>query len=147
MAGENFFQENKNNFYKRRSVIRTRPNWYILHSPARHRSLDTKWNLVLDVRGIWLLEHQRIIKISWAAKMTSGFHCHCLSEYSWHQVIWVTVWRLVRMSTQVEILNTIKRRSLEHFGYIMWNNKYYLLQLVYQEKIDGTIGSGPRRIS
>ena len=54
---------------------------------------------------------------------------------------------LQRIDRQLEYLANIKRRKLEYFGHIMRNEKYHLLQLILQGKIEGRRSAGRRRIS
>jgi hypothetical protein len=49
---------------------------------------------------------------------------------------------------QKELLTTIKARKLEYIGHIIRNNqRYNILQLILQGKIEGIISVGRRRIS
>ena len=52
---------------------------------------------------------------------------------------------LRRMDKTKEVTFTVKRRKMEYFGYIIRNNKYRLLNLILQGKIDGRRGPGRRR--
>jgi len=55
---------------------------------------------------------------------------------------------LEKMGKQKELLTTIKTRTLEYIGHIMRNNqRYNVLQLILQGKIEGKISFGRRRIS
>ena len=54
---------------------------------------------------------------------------------------------LKRMDKTKEVTFTIKRRNIEYLGHIMRNNKYLLLQLILQGKVDGRRGPGRRRNS
>lgn len=55
---------------------------------------------------------------------------------------------LQRIDQEKEILNTIKQRKLEYFGYVIRNEeRYRILQLVMQGRIFGKRGPGRRRIS
>lgn len=80
----------------------------------------------LEAFEMWT--YRRILKIPWIAKVTN-------TEV------------LRRMGKDTEILNAIKRRKLEYFGHVMRNDKYHLLHLVIQGKIDGNRGPGRRKIS
>ena len=52
-----------------------------------------------------------------------------------------------RMNNKLEVLNTIKKRKIEYLGHIMRNEKYDLLQLIIQGKIDGRRKPGRRKTS
>ena len=54
---------------------------------------------------------------------------------------------LTRMKKEVEVLYEIKRRKLDYFGHVMRNEKYRLLQLVMEGKIEGKRGQGRRKTS
>jgi hypothetical protein len=56
---------------------------------------------------------------------------------------------LEKMGKQKELLNTIKTRKLEYIEHIMskLNQRYNVLQLILQEKIEGKRSVGRRRIS
>jgi Reverse transcriptase (RNA-dependent DNA polymerase) len=54
---------------------------------------------------------------------------------------------LKRVKKSKEVLNTIKKKKLEYFGHVIRNEKYRLLQVVIQGKIEGKRGPGRRRIS
>ena len=54
---------------------------------------------------------------------------------------------LDRMGKKVELLYDVKRRQLEYFGHVMRNEKYRLLQLIIQGKIEGRRGPGRRKTS
>uniref|UniRef100_A0A2H1V1U0 SFRICE_035738 n=1 Tax=Spodoptera frugiperda TaxID=7108 RepID=A0A2H1V1U0_SPOFR len=80
----------------------------------------------LEAFEMWV--YRRILKISWTDRISN-----------------VKVLRLLNKKT--EILNTIKRRKLQYFGHIMRNDKYQLLQLLIQGKIQGKRPPGRRRTS
>ena len=54
---------------------------------------------------------------------------------------------LKRMDKTKEVTFTVKRRKMKYLGHIMKNNKYRLLQLIFQGKVDGRRGLGRRRNS
>ena len=54
---------------------------------------------------------------------------------------------LRRMGKTNDVTFTIKRRKMEYLGHIMRNNKYRLLQLILQGKVDGRRRGGRRRNS
>ncbi|KAJ2952534.1 hypothetical protein O0L34_g6852 [Tuta absoluta] len=72
--------------------------------------------------------YRRMLRISWTDKVRNDIV-------------------LQRMNKKLEVLNTIKRRKLEYFGHIMRNEKYKLLQLIIQGKIQGRRLPGRRKIS
>lgn len=81
----------------------------------------------LEAFEMWL--YRRILRIPWVDKVPNA------------EV-------LRRMGKEMEVLNTIKCRKLEYLGHIMRHpEKYHLLQLILQGKIQGRRGPGRRRIS
>jgi hypothetical protein len=54
---------------------------------------------------------------------------------------------MARMHKSTEIVCSVKKRKLEYFGHIMRHDKYRILQLVMQGKIEGKRGPGRRRTS
>lgn len=80
----------------------------------------------LEAFEMWI--YRRILKISWVD--------HISNE---------TV--LQRLNKNREILGTIKRRKTAYFGHIMRNQKYEMLQLILQGKINGKRGIGRKQIS
>ena len=54
---------------------------------------------------------------------------------------------LARMKKEVEVLYEIKRRKLDYFGHVIRNEKYRLLQLVMEGKIEGKRKQGRRKTS
>lgn len=89
-------------------------------------TLTQKMSDRLEAFEMWV--YRRILKISWTDRVSN-----------------VKVLRLLNKKT--EILNTIKRRKLQYFGHIMRNDKYQLLQLLIQGKIQGKRPPGRRRTS
>lgn len=77
----------------------------------------------IDVFEMWC--YRRMLRISWI-----------------HHVSNDTV--LQRINGQLQY---VKRRKLEYFGHIMRNEKYHLLQLILQGKIEGRRSAGRRRLS
>jgi len=66
---------------------------------------------------------------------------------SWTDLV-SNVWVLQRMQKEKELLKTIKTQKLEYLGHIMKNNnRYGLLQLIIQGKIEGNRSPGRRRVS
>ena len=51
------------------------------------------------------------------------------------------------MKKETEILNTIKERKMSYFGHILRGDKYELMRLVVQGKVEGKRGPGRRRTS
>lgn len=81
----------------------------------------------IDTFEMWLF--RRMLKISWTERINN-------------QRV------LEKMGKQKELLTTIKTRTLEYIGHIMRNNqRYNVLQLILQGKIEGKISFGRRRIS
>ena len=75
---------------------------------------------------MWL--YRRMLRISWTAHVSND------------EV-------LNRMGKEVEVLYEVKRRRLEYFGHILRNEKYRLLQLVIEGKIEGKRRPGRRKTS
>lgn len=84
-----------------------------------------------------------------ACKRLEAFELWCyrrMLRISWtHHVTNETV--LQRMNKDKEIMRTVKERKLAYFGHIMRNEKYEILHLTMQGKMDGKRGPGRRRIS
>lgn len=78
----------------------------------------------LEAFEMWI--YRRMLKISWTDRVKNE-----------------TV--LQRMHKRLELLNTIKKRKLQYLGHIMRNEKYALLQLILQGKIQGKRRPGRRR--
>ena len=72
--------------------------------------------------------YRKILRISWRDRVTN-----------------LEVLR--RMNTNKELLPTIKQRKLMYFGHVMRNEKYRLLHLIIQGKIEGRRAQGRRRTS
>lgn len=54
---------------------------------------------------------------------------------------------LQRMNKEKELMLLIKKRKTQYFGHIMRNQKYELLQLIIEGKINNKRGPGRRRNS
>jgi hypothetical protein len=80
----------------------------------------------LEAFEMWV--YRRILRISWTEHVTNT------------EVI-------QRIGKEKEIVNTIKQRKLEYLGHILRHDKYRLLQLIVQGKIDSKRGPGRRRHS
>lgn len=81
----------------------------------------------LEAFEMWC--YRRILRISWVDRVTN-----------------VEVLR--RMGKECEILMTVKTKKLEYLGHVMRNQERYgLLQLILQGKVNGKRGPGRRRIS
>lgn len=72
--------------------------------------------------------YRRILRISWMDKV-------------------INLEVIGRMGNEPEILRTIKRRKLEYLGHVMRGQRYALLQLIIQGKIQGRRSVGRRKIS
>jgi len=90
------------------------------------------WTLkITDMNKIEAFEmwtYRRILKIPWTDRVTN-------SEV------------LNRLSTEREILLSIKRRKVAYFGHVIRGPKYELLQLIVQGKIEGRRGVGRKQLS
>lgn len=80
----------------------------------------------LEAFEMWV--YRRMLRIPWTDKITN-----------------IDVLR--RMGKDTEILFTVKERKLQYLGHISRNQKYGLLQLIIQGKIQGKRNVGRRRIS
>lgn len=80
----------------------------------------------LEAFEMWL--YRRILKIPWTAKTTN------------EEV-------LRKVGKGRELFNTIKKRKTAYLGHIMRNEKYRLLQLIIQGKIEGKRGIGRKKMS
>lgn len=80
----------------------------------------------IEAFEMWVF--RRILKISWTDHVTNN------------EV-------LRRMGVDRELMKTIKVRKLTYLGHIMRNEKYALLQLIIQGKVNSRRGPGRRRIS
>lgn len=72
--------------------------------------------------------YRRILKIPWTDRITN-------------EVV------LNRMGHNRQLLSSIKRRKLEYLGHILRNDKYRLLQLILNGKIEGTRWIGRKKLS
>jgi len=100
--------------------------WSILLYGAEIWTLKTKHLNRLEAFEMWC--YRRMLKISWVNHISN-------SEV------------LDRIQTNRELLATIKRRKTAYFGHIMRGNKYELLQLIVQGKIEGRRGVGRKQLS
>ena len=80
----------------------------------------------LEACEMWL--HRRMLRISWTQKLRN-------SEV------------LELANTERTILETIKKRKLGYFGHVIRGEKYELLRLIIQGKIEGKRGPGRRKNS
>lgn len=49
------------------------------------------------------------------------------------------------MGVKVEVLYEVKRQKLQYFGFVLRNQKYRLLHLIMERKIEGQRGPGRRK--
>lgn len=80
----------------------------------------------LEAFEFWV--YRRMLNISWVQKVTN-----------------VEVLR--RMGKSLEVLRTVKERKLQYFGHVMRGERYRILQLVTQGKIQGKRRPGRRKTS
>lgn len=80
----------------------------------------------LEAFEMWV--YRRILRISW-------------TEHTTNQEV------TRRIGKEKEVASTIKQRKLEYLGHILRHEKYRLLQLILQGKIDSKRGPGRRRHS
>ncbi|CAG9833668.1 unnamed protein product [Diabrotica balteata] len=103
----------------------------MLHFPILLYSVEA-WTLTetltrkLEAFEMW--GYRRILRISWTEHVTN-----------------IEVFQ--RIGKETNIANTIKQRKLEYLGHILRHDKYRLLQLIVQGKIDSKRGPGRRRYS
>jgi len=81
---------------------------------------------VLWCRGLDLWNLRRILKISWTEHITN-------------------MEVMQRLGKEKQVVFTVKKRKLEYYGHILRHEKYRLLQLVAQGKVDSRRGPGRRR--
>ena len=82
-------------------------------------------------------------------KRLASFEMWCyrrMWKISWTQHV-TNKETLRRMKKETEILNTIKERKMSYFGHILRGDKYELMRLVVQGKVEGKRGPGRRRTS
>ncbi|CAG9832062.1 unnamed protein product [Diabrotica balteata] len=84
--------------------------------------------LMKKVEAFEMWAYRRILRISWTEHVTN------------EEV-------LRRIGKEREVGISIKKRKLEYLGHVMRHNKYRVLQLIVQGKIDSRRGSGRRRHS
>lgn len=72
--------------------------------------------------------YRRILKIPWTDRVTNN------------EVLY-------RLGKERELLSTIKKRKVAYFGHILRNEKYEILQLIIEGKIEGRRGAGRKEIS
>ena len=80
----------------------------------------------IEAFEMWM--YRRMLKISWTDHITN------------EEV-------LRRMNKERELLVTVKKRKACYLGHIFRSEKYNLLQLIVQGKVEGRRGIGRRRIS
>ena len=75
-------------------------------------------------------------------KRLASFEMWCyrrMWKISWTQHV-TNKETLRRMKKETEILNTIKERKMSYFGHILRGDKYELMRLVVQGKVEGKRG-------
>lgn len=80
----------------------------------------------IEAFEMWL--YRRVLKISWTERITN------------EEV-------LRRVGKERELLTTNKRRKVAYLGHIMRNQKYDILQLIIEGKIEGKRGIGRKKMS
>ena len=86
------------------------------------RALEKK----LEAFEMWV--YRRMLKISWTDRVRNTDVLACIRK-------------------ELEVLYEIKRRKLDYFGHVIRNEKYRLLQLVMEGKIEGKRKQGRRKTS
>jgi len=89
-------------------------------------TLTQKLEEKINAFEMWI--YRRILKISWRDHVTNKDV-------------------LKRMNTERNLLYTVKKRKLMYFGHVMRNEKYRLLHLIIQGRIEGRRTPGRRRTS
>ena len=100
--------------------------WPVLLYGVEGWTLKTSDINRLEAFEMWL--YRRILKIPWTAKVTN------------EEV-------LKRVNQQRQLFDTIKERKTAYLGHIMRNEKYQLLQLIIEGKIEGKRGLGRKKMS
>jgi len=100
--------------------------WSVLLYGLESWTLKTSHMNKIEAFEMWI--YRRIQKISWVDHISN-------SEV------------LRRMGTERALLQLAKRRKTAYFGHLMRNNKYELLQLIVQGKIEGKRGVGRKQLS
>lgn len=85
-------------------------------------------NMCNKLEAFEMWTYRRVLKIPWTDKVTNN------------EV-------LKRLNKDKEILKTIKIRKMEYLGHIMRHDRYRILQLIIQGKIQGKRSVGRRRTS
>jgi hypothetical protein len=80
----------------------------------------------LEAFKMWL--YRRMMRISWVDRVSNER-------------------ALGMMQKERELLTTVKRRKAAYLGHIFRGEKYALLQLLVQGKIEGRRGMGRKRVS
>ena len=80
----------------------------------------------IEAFEMWL--YRRMLRISWVDRVSN------------ERVLNI-------MNKDRELLTTVKRRKAAYFGHILRGDKYSLLQLIVEGKIEGRRGVGRRRMS
>lgn len=91
-------------------------------------SWTLKKNLINKLRAFEMWIYRRMLKIKWTDRITN-------------------IRVLEIMKKDLEVVSTIKKRKAAYFGHIYRNNKYNLLKLIIEGKIEGKRGRGRRRTS
>lgn len=100
--------------------------WSVLLYGVETWTLTTTHMNKLEAFEMWL--YRRILKISWVDRVTN-----------------IEVLRSINKGR--ELLTDIKRRKISYFGHVMRGQKYELLQLIVQGKIEGKRGVGRKQMS
>lgn len=100
--------------------------WPVLMYGVESWTLKTNTLNRLEAFELWIL--RRILKIPWTARMTND------------EV-------LRRARTDRELIKVVKRRKVAYLGHLIRGEKYSLLRIIMEGKIDGRRGVGRKQMS
>lgn len=122
----NVFSSNSLSLDLRKKMIKCYVYSVLLYGVEAWTLTEATCRRVEAFEALWIM--RRILKVGWTEHVTN------------EEV-------LRRMKTERELMRTIKIRKLAYLGHVMRNEKYSLLQLVLQGKIEGRRPPGRRRTS
>jgi hypothetical protein len=109
--------------------IRTRKLRYVFSTLLYGmEALTIKQSEIKKLNSFEMWCYRRIHRISWTEKVTN-------------------IEVLQRMKKECEVIKTVKIRKIQYLGHIMRGEKYVLLRLIMQGKIQGKRNPGRRKIS
>lgn len=100
--------------------------WSVLLYGVESWTLKVNTMTKLEAFEMWL--YRRMLKIPWTARKTNE-----------------EILRMVQRDR--ELLTTIKRKKAAYLGHVIRNERYHLIRLIIEGKIEGKRGIGRRRMS